>query len=274
MKRISHSLVPCFIFCMLAGVSGCTNAHEGVYQIQTVRGQINRVIKPQDGWVNTFTTVGDEYYDFNVRSFTEQSEVNASTKDNAAVRITISVTANPPADDENIKAFVRKFGLTEDERKGRMLPILAGQVNTEAKNAIASYEAYGLLANQEAIQKRLIETLTPIFKQQLLLNLESVQIIGRPDFLDDRIEQAASAVVANQKAKEAAEADLARARVEAEKKQVEAATFSNPALFTLRQLELQLEIERARAEGIKGHQGPLTIVNGANERTQLQLRGQ
>lgn len=271
MKQLS--LLLAVILLSLTSI-GCVNANEGVYKVQTIRGQISRVIKPQDGWVSTMNTIGNEEYDFNVRSFTEQSEVNASTKDNAAVKVVISVTANPPSDDENIKAFVRKFGLEEEERKKRMLPILAGQLNTETKNAIASYEAYGLLANQEAIQKRLVEALTPIFKQQLLLTLESVQIIGRPDFLDDRIEQAASAVVANQKAKEAAEADLARARVEAEKKQVEAQTFSNPALFTLRQLELQLEIERARADGIKGHNGPLTIVNGANERTQLQLRGQ
>jgi hypothetical protein len=98
-----------------------------------------------------------------------------------------------------------------------------------------------------------------------------VQIIGRPDFVDDRIEQAASAVVANQKAKEAAEADLARAKVEAEKKQVEAQTFNNPALLQIKLLELRLDIERARAEGIAKHQGALTIVNGTND-TQIQLR--
>ena len=116
--------------------------------------------------------------------------------------VEISLTALPPNDDESIKAYIRKFGLAEDERQTRMSQILVGQANTETKNAVASYEAYGLLASQEAIQKRLIDSLTPILKQQLLLTLESIQIIGRPDFLDDRIEQAASAVVANQKAKE------------------------------------------------------------------------
>ena len=248
-------------------------ANEGVYRVQVVRGQINKIIKPQDGWVSTLTTFGDKYYDFNIRTFTFPVKVNASTKDNAAVTVEISLTALPPNDDESIKAYVRKFGLEEEERQTRMTQILAGQANTETKNAVASYEAYGLLASQEAIQKRLIDSLTPILKQQLLLTLESIQIIGRPDFLDDRIEQAASAVVANQKAKEAAEADLARAKVEAEKKQVEASTLANPQTFAIRQLELQLEIERARAEGIKGHQGPLTIVNGAAN-PQIQLRGQ
>lgn len=261
---------------LILGVTAITSfeqANEGVYRVQVVRGQINKIIKPQDGWVSTLTTFGDKYYDFNIRTFTFPVKVNASTKDNAAVTVEITLTALPPNDDESIKAYVRKFGLDEEERSTRMTQILAGQANTETKNAVASYEAYGLLASQEAIQKRLIDSLTPILKQQLLLTLESIQIIGRPDFLDDRIEQAASAVVANQKAKEAAEADLARAKVEAEKKQVEASTLANPQTFAIRQLELQLEIERARAEGIKGHQGPLTIVNGAAN-PQIQLRGQ
>jgi hypothetical protein len=254
-------IVAALIFGVMA-ISSFEQANEGVYRVQVVRGQINKIIKPQDGWVSTLTTFGDKYYDFNIRTFTFPVKVNASTKDNAAVTIEITLTALPPNDDDSIKAYVRKFGLEEEERSSRMTQILTGQANTETKNAVASYEAYGLLASQEAIQKRLIDSLTPILKQQLLLTLESIQIIGRPDFLDDRIEQAASAVVANQKAKEAAEADLARAKVEAEKKQVEASTLANPQTFAIRQLELQLEIERARAEGIKGHQGPLTIVNG------------
>jgi SPFH domain / Band 7 family len=264
------------VIALIFGVTAITSfeqANEGVYRVQVVRGQINKIIKPQDGWVSTLTTFGDKYYDFNIRTFTFPVKVNASTKDNAAVTVEITLTALPPNEDDSIKAYVRKFGLDEEERQTRMTQILTGQANTETKNAVASYEAYGLLASQEAIQKRLIDSLTPILKQQLLLTLESIQIIGRPDFLDDRIEQAASAVVANQKAKEAAEADLARAKVEAEKKQVEASTLANPQTFAIRQLELQLEIERARAEGIKGHQGPLTIVNGAAN-PQIQLRGQ
>jgi len=270
---VAASIIGISVVLGAAALSSFEQANEGVYRVQVVRGQINKIIKPQDGWVSTLTTFGDHYYDFNIRTFTFPVKVSASTKDNAAVSVEISLTALPPNDDESIKTYIRKFGLAEDERQTRMTQILAGQANTETKNAVASYEAYGLLASQEAIQKRLIDSLTPILKQQLLLTLESVQIIGRPDFLDDRIEQAASAVVANQKAKEAAEADLARAKVEAEKKQVEASTLANPQTFAIRQLELQLEIERARADGIKGHQGPLTIVNGAAN-PQIQLRGQ
>ncbi len=252
----------------------CVNATEGIYKIQTIRGQISRVIKPHDGWVNTMNTVGNEEFDFNIRVFTVPVHVTASTQDNAAVAVNVSASLLPPSDDEGIKTFVRKFGLDENERWDRMTAILKGQMMTEAKNAIVSYNAYGLLANQEAIQKRIFDVLKPILKEQCLLDLQSIQITERPDFVDDRIEQAASSVVANQKAKEAAEAELAKAKVDAEKKQVEALTFANPALLALRKLELQLEIERARADGIKGHNGPLTIVNGSDQNTQLQLRGQ
>jgi hypothetical protein len=251
--------------------AACTNATEGAVQVQVVRGQISRIIKPADGWVNTFTTVGDEYHDVDLRAFTENVDVGASTKDNAALKIQIAVTGHVLPDDQSVMAYVRKFGLAPEERHQRRNAILLGHVNTETKNAVANFDAYSLLANQEAIQKNITSSLTPIFRQQLYIELESVQIIGRPDFVDDRIEQAASAVVANQKAKEAAEADLARAKVEAEKKQVEAQTFNNPALLQIKLLELRLDIERARAEGIAKHQGPLTIVNGTTD-TQIQLR--
>ena len=104
-----------------------------LYRVQIVRGQINRVIKPQDGWVSTLTTFGDHYYDFNIRTYTHSVKVNASTKDNAAVAVEISLTVLPPNDDESIKAYIRKFGLEEEERKTRMTQIL--KANTETKNA-------------------------------------------------------------------------------------------------------------------------------------------
>lgn len=270
-QRLTLLLV--IIISSLSG-AGCVNANEGVYKIQTVRGQINQIIKPSDGWVNVTTTIGDEYYDFSLRSFTENVEVQASTKDNAAVKLEIHVTVNPPSTDDEIKAFVRKFGLEEKDRLDRLVPLLKGQVNTETKNAVIQHEAYGLLASQAKIQQDLVSTLTKIFKEQMHLGLDSVQIIGRPDFLDDRIEQAASAVVANQKGKEAAEAALATAKVDAEKKQVEAQTFANPALLQIKILELQKDIETARANGIAHHQGPLTLIYDGKAGTQVQLRNQ
>ena len=251
--------------------SACTNTTEGQVRIQVVRGQITRIIRPTDGWVNTFNTVGDEYYDVDLKSFTNHITVDGSTKDNAGVKVEVGITAHLINDNDSIQAHVRKFGLEAEERKKRLEAVLGGQVNTEVKNAVAKHEAYGLLASQSEVQNDITKSVRQILKDQMQLELESVQIIGRPDFVDDRIEKAASAVVANQKLKEAAEAELAAAKIEAEKNQIKAQTFSNPALLKLEELRLKLEIERARAEGIKGHNGPLTIVNGADP--QIQLRG-
>ena len=203
-----------------------------------------------------------------LRSFTETTTPRVTSRDNAALEVPISVTAatNP----DSVQEYVRKFGFNDEERHKRRNEILLGLVQTEARNAFAEYGAYEIYANQEAIQKRIVDALRPQLAQQLYLDTESVQI-GNPDFLDDRIEQAASAVVANEKQKQAEEARLSAAEVAAKTKQIEALTYSSPALLEIKKLELTLEIERARADGIKGHNGPLTIVFGDGKGLQLQV---
>lgn len=246
-------------FCLLALVmtqTGCwVTADEGTVKVQTIYGKINRIIRASDGGVWTIFTFGDDYYPVNLRAKTEEVEITAASKDNAALSMKVAVTYHSTDTDESVMAYVRKFGLDDRERSDRLGQILRGQVNTETKNRLSKFDAYSLLANQEQIQKELFETLKPIFSQQLHVELESVQIIGRPDFLDDRIEQAASQVVANQKLKEASQAALEAARIDAEKKQVEAQTYANPALLEIRKLELQREI----AEAWSKHQGTLVL---------------
>lgn len=253
-------------------VTGCKKADEGTRLLKITPSGIEGVIKPADGYVNSARPTVD-YDSFNIRVFTLPVDVTASTKDNAAVHIHVQATILPPQDDNEIISYVRKFGIDESERWGRMIQVVSGQINTEVKNAVSEHEAYSLLASQHKIQTDLLEKLRPILKSQVWMNLESLQIIGRPNFDDQRIEQAAASVVTNQKGKEAAEAALATAKVNAEQKQIEAQNFSNPALFKIKELELQLEIERVKAEGIAKHQGPLTIVNGAGSGFQVQLKG-
>ena len=233
-------------------------AQEGTVQVVTRWGAIERIYTPADGW---FTTIapGRKSYEVNVKSFTEIAPVRVTSKDNAALQVEISVTAY--TDPNKVADYVRKYGFSEEERHRRRNEILKGIVQTEARNSFADYGAYEIYANQEQIQKRILESLRPQIGNQLLLVTESVQI-GNPDFLDDRVEAAASGVVANEKQKQAEEARLEAAEVAAQTKQIEAQTFANPALLEIKRLELQLEIERARSEGIKNHQGPLTIVYG------------
>jgi len=249
------------MFLVIGGAVTYSNikfAQEGTVQVVTRWGAIERIYTPTDGW---FTTIapGRKSYEVNVKSITESAPVRVTSKDNAALQVEISVTAY--TDPNRVADYVRKYGFSEEERHRRRNEILKGIVQTEARNSFADYGAYEIYANQEQIQKRILESLRPQIGNQLLLVTESVQI-GNPDFLDDRVEAAASGVVANEKQKQAEEARLEAAKVAAQTKQIEAQTFANPALLEIKRLELQLEIERARSEGIKNHQGPLTIVYG------------
>ena len=249
------------VFLIIGGAVTYSNikfAQEGTVQVVTRWGAIERIYTPTDGWFTTIA-LGRKSYEVNVKSFTESAPVRVTSKDNAALQVEISVTAY--TDPNRVADYVRKYGFSEEERHRRRNEILKGIVQTEARNSFADYGAYDIYANQEQIQKRILESLRPQIGNQLLLVTESVQI-GNPDFLDDRVEAAASGVVANEKQKQAEEARLEAAKVAAQTKQIEAQTFANPALLEIKRLELQLEIERARSEGIKNHQGPLTIVYG------------
>jgi SPFH domain / Band 7 family len=244
-------------------------ASEGTVQVVTNWGGIERVYTPADGWFTTLAP-GRKAHTATVRSFTEKAMTRVTSRDNAALQVEIAVTAHTDATPGRIEEYIRKFGFTEEERHRRRNEILAGLIQTEARNAFAEYAAYDVYANQEAIQKRIVESLKPLLADQLILTMESAQI-GNPDFLDDRIEQAASAVVANEKQKQAEQAKFEAAKITAQTKEIEARTYANPALLDIKKLELQLEIERVRSEGIRGHQGALTIVQGSSPGIQLQV---
>lgn len=239
---------------------------EGTVKVVTNFGRIEQVYRPDDGWFTTLKP-GRQAYEVNIKSFTETTPVRVTSKDNAALQVDIALTAF--TDPQHIEDYVRKYGFDEKQRHERRNQILHGLIQTEARNAFSEYPAYEVYANQENIQKRILETLKPQLASQLLLITESVQI-GNPDFLDDRIERAASEVVANEKQKQAEEAKLEAAKIAAQTKQIEALTYANPALLDIKRLELQLEIERARAEGVKSHQGALTIMYGTPNTT-LQI---
>lgn len=240
---------------------------EGSVKVVTYFGRIERVYSPEDGWFTTLAP-GRSAYEVNIKSFTEAAPVRVTSKDNAALQVEISVTAF--TDPQHVGDYVRKYGFDEAQRHTRRNQILHGLIQTEARNAFSEYGAYEIYANQENIQKRILETLRPQLASQLLLITESVQI-GNPDFLDDRIEAAASGVVANEKQKQAEEARLEAAKIAAQTKQIEALTYANPALLDIKRLEMQLEIERARADGIRNHQGPLTIMYGGGAGVQVQV---
>lgn len=267
------AVIVTFVVLFITGgllASNIEYAQEGSVHVFTQWGSIKRVYTPSDGWFTTMLP-GQKSYEVNIRSFTETTTPRVTSKDNAALQVPVSVTAATEPEATKIMEYIRKFGFNEADRHKRRNEILHGIIQTEARNAFSAYNAYDIYANQEAIQKRMVETLRPVLASQLLLNMESVQI-GNPEFLDNRIEQAASAVVANEKQKQAEEARLQAAEVSAKTKQIEAQTYANPALLEIKKLELALEIEKARAEGIKGHNGPLTLVIGDSGKAGIQLQ--
>jgi len=269
-KYLIAGIVLLIILALVGTMTAYANidyAQEGTVKVVTYFGRIERVYTPSDGWFTTLAP-GRESYEVNIRSFTESAPVRVTSRDNAALNVNIDVTAYTDAN--KVEEYVRKYSFNTEERHRRRGEILKGLLQTEARNAFSEFNAYEIYANQEQIQKRIIDALTPQLASQLQLVVESVQI-GNPDFLDDRIEAAASEVVANEKQKQAEEAKLEAAKISAQTKQIEAATFANPALLEIKKLELQLEIERARADGVRSHQGPLTIMYGGGPGVQLQV---
>ncbi len=183
---------------------GCNYAQEGTVNLYTQWGNIKQVYKSEDGWY-TEILPGQASYVINTKSFTEKATAKVTSKDNAALQVEVAVTMR--LSPEKAAEYAKKYGFDEAERHKRRNEILGGLIQTEARNAFAEHNAYDIYAQQESIQKRIIEAVKPQIATQLLLDVESVQM-GNPDFLDDRIEQAASAVVANEKQKQAEEAKL------------------------------------------------------------------
>jgi hypothetical protein len=262
--RITMTLLLIGLVTILSGCGACSwrEPQEGTVEVKTIYGNITRIIRPSDGgvWENWW---GDDYYTVGLQNkTTEQIAVKSSSKDNAGLTFTVQVSYRTKSDDEQIKEYVRKFGLNAEDREKRMATALSGQINTEVKNAVIGYDAYSILANQAEIQRKIEERLKPILAEQFNCDFISLQIIGRPDFEDDRIEQSASAVVANQKLKEANQALLEASKIEQERKQIEAQTFANnPTLLEIKKLELQKEI----AQAWSAHQGTLVFGNGSQQ---------
>lgn len=278
MKNLSRAAMALlFLFLGLTILfSGCTRAETGQVLIKTKSTGIDSIVRPSSGYVSTEPmTPGTQFQEFDVKVWTYQRKIDGQTKDNAKVSLEIQMRLLPPQSDDDIKKYANHFGLKPEERDPRVNEFLSGALNTEGKNAIAAYEAYALLANQSAIQAKLYEVLLPKLQSQGWLKLESIELIGSPDFADDRIENAASAVVAATKEQEAAQAKFAAAEIQAKTKELEARSYANPGLLELEKYRIsnqaQVEIEKARADGMARHNGPLTVVNGSSS-PQLQLR--
>lgn len=241
--------------------TGCwETAQVGTVKVQTIWDKPTKVIRGGET-VSSWNTMWDDYYVIDGRVETEEVEVAASTKDNAALNLKMAVSYEvDTSTDDNVFGYITAFGIDEKTRNERKDRILRGQISTEAKNVISEFDAYSLLANQEIVQKQVFEKLQPIMASNRL-KIASVQITGRPDFVDDRIETSASAVVANQKLRDAAVAEQEAVKINTETQRIKAQQFENPKMYAI---EMQkLKVEEARAWS--AHQGTLVLGgNGSN----------
>jgi len=265
MKRAKQIAVTLLVLLSILPTAGCwETAEPGMVKVQTIWDKPTAVIRGQGIW--TITTIGDDYYEVSTKTFTHPLPVSGSTKDNAAVKLDISVTAHTINEDWAILKQVDKFGASDPaDRAGRILSILDGMVSTKVKEAIVMHDAYQMLIEQQAIQKNVEEAIRSVAKDQLFLEIESVQITGRPYFQEQEIEAAASRVVAAVKKKQAAQAEYEAEEIAQKRKQLEAATFArSPQTLELEKMDRQIKIAEAWAKHsgslIFGAQGMQTLL--------------
>lgn len=248
-------------------MTGCwVTAEQGTVQYQTIWDKPGEIIRPESGGMWTIFTVGDAYYPVSLKSTTTDSiVVQAQSKDNARLTLPVQVTYHLKNEDGSIREHLGQYGLDEKARESAFNKVLVGHVNTETRNAIAEYDAYALMANQGAIQQTIHNRLKAIMESQLRQELESVQLLGAPNFENDDIEIAASRVVANQKLKQAADAAQEAAIVETETKKIQAQNFENPKIYALEMAKLKVQ----EAEAWSKHQG--TLIFGGGQDVQIQV---
>ena len=229
-----------FLVLMIAVISlgsGCywRQPTEGTVEVKTIYGRAVDIISASDGGVYQ-DSYGwhwrDDYYEVNLRAKTETFTVSASSKDNAGLKIPISITYTIPGTKANVIEYVKKFGLTEAERKERRTPVIKSRIEDITRKNTAKFNAYELLISQQGIQQEALKDLEKIFVSQMYAKIESV-VVGKPDFIDDGIEIAGSRVVAAKKKEEEEGALKKASETKRQRLVIEARTFENAKMYYL-----------------------------------------
>lgn len=272
LRSLAPRLLIAMLFALMAmSAVGCRTTDTGTVNVVVNKGAIEAIKHPSDGFYSTMSFWRSSY-EVDQRTFTfPVKEVKVFSKDNTPIILDeVQVTAHTSTDDSDVSAYVTKFGFDSEIRHKKRDAILEKQLETEARKAFNNFNAYDVYGNLGAIQTSLFSGIKEVLDKELFLNLESVQF-GNWHFENPQIEAAASLVVANRKQKEAEDAAYQAALVKKQTQDLQALVFKDPNLFKIRQLELQIEIERMRADGIRNHQGPLTLIYGQQPATQLLL---
>lgn len=262
MRRISLLLI------LTVLMIGCSYAEEqGTVQVETSYGQIVAIHEP--GQTFSCWGYGCEEYSVDLRDHTDGVDCAGVTSDNIPFYMKVNIVHKPIKD--QLKEHLSQFGLAKETRESKRWSVLEQHVQNACRNATSGkYTAYDLRAKQGEILATMHVELVDRLREEMKLHLGSVGMEIQPQFSDPRIDEAANAVVAAQKQKEAEDALKAAADVKAERQQIEAKIYSNPLAYKIEELKLLKEIEQVRAEGIARHQGTL-ILGQTGVMPQLQL---
>jgi hypothetical protein len=251
--------------------SACSYASEqGTVAVETSYGQIVAIHEP--GQTFSCWGYGCDEYEVDLREHADAVGCNGVTSDNIPFYMKVNVVHRPIRD--LLKDHLSQYGLDKETRSSKRWAVLEQHVSNACRNATSGkYNAYDLRSKQGDIINAIQAELTPKLKDEMKLHLSSVGMETQPQFADQRIDEAANAVVAAQKEKEAEAARKDAANIKAERQQIEAKIYENPLAYKIEELRLLKEIEQVRSDGIARHQGTL-ILGQTGVTPQLQLGGQ
>lgn len=248
------------------GSIGCAEySKEGQVTVETHKGAVAFVHRPGENfyvWYKWYT----ETFPVDVKPWSEDIDVYTGTKDNATVKLKIRVSASIPTDFTSIAKYFAKFGTDQEDRHARRLSLLSGALQGAAREAVNNVDAYSLYAAQGGIQDEIKQKMSAFIYEQTFCVLQDLQIVERPDFTDDRIENAASGVVAAKKEREEAAEKEQAAIVKKRTAEIENSILrDSPQAYEIRILEKKKEI----AEAWSKHQG--TLIFGGNSQVQIPV---
>lgn len=254
----------------LSLLTGCASAQEqGTVTVETSWGKIVQVHWP--GHFFSCMSPGCDYYEVDLRDHMDGVDCTGVTSDNIAFYMKVDVVFKPASD--RVAEYISLFGAENDkgQRDAKRWNVLKQHVMNACRNATSGkYNAYDLRSKQGEVLSLMFTELQPKLSTEMALYLSSIGMEIQPQFNDPRIDEAANAVVAAQKEKQAESARKDAADIRAQRQQIEAQIFANPNAMKIEELKLMLEIEKVRAQGIASHQGTLILGSTA---TQVQIPG-
>lgn len=243
---------------MLVNVGCWTSPDAGKVEVQSVYGKVTKVVRSPGIW--TVFVLGDEYYEVDMtQQNTGDLAITSMTKDRAAFTWNVRASFLVINEDQAVINYVNKFGFDNESRQKKVLERIYTQVQADVGDVSNQYDTTEIVASTDVIQKAVTERIKTYLKDQLFVNLESLQLIGKPDFVNNSIDNGPSEVIAARLRKIAEEENLKADQIATQRKAEIAKSFANPKNFELELLDRQVRVAEAWAK----HNGPL-VFGGNN----------